>query len=478
MVGSRSHSLRAIALAAAFLPLYACTADSDCPDGLEKRDGQCVEPTTDMDAGDVIDARDACAFGMDDAGVCLPECIPAEETCNGVDDDCDDVIDENVETFLAPKMFADNTSRVHSLHRLTDGTYVAVYWQKTTAGSAPNSFTVRYAHVTSDGTLEGSPVDLVAASGLDALETVQSKIVGDVLIVAYLLRYEGTFYVRLSFADLTTNEAVRATYIDDDNYVGFTASGTNASDLVVRLYAQVPNPNGGGNVIKRYTSTLAALDSPATHVYGDVLDEGIETPMAADGATDLFIFEGTSLRREGLDNTENSVDLASGITAKQAHAVHASTFAEHVGTLLSGYAGAGIDSLSTRFSIRTTSLANVASVAVNPPSGASSQFHAVALAAADAQTWFVARSVESYSGNKYTFTPTITRYRLNGSTLEESGSGSPDCNSKLCPTQTDEEEGTSTWAIAATEREGLAAVSRTGEAPRLLPFRCFGPVTP
>ncbi len=68
-----AESVCAAGACAALPPVLACAADADCP------------------AGSACDASGACAATP-------PECVAAAEVCNGVDDDCDGLVDEGADS--------------------------------------------------------------------------------------------------------------------------------------------------------------------------------------------------------------------------------------------------------------------------------------------------------------------------------------------------------------------------------------------
>ncbi len=85
---SRTIRLELVLVAAAMASLTACKKAANCPDGQMLVDGLCVTPG---DAG--VPPTMADGSVPTDGGE-ADGCVPTDEACNGVDDDCDGAIDE------------------------------------------------------------------------------------------------------------------------------------------------------------------------------------------------------------------------------------------------------------------------------------------------------------------------------------------------------------------------------------------------
>jgi hypothetical protein len=106
---------------------WRCAADADCPAGARCAEGACVfdvcTPSAELcngvddDCDGVVDedfdllsdpancgaCGTACAAGEAcERGVCTGGCTPSAELCNGVDDDCDGVVDEDFDLLSDP----------------------------------------------------------------------------------------------------------------------------------------------------------------------------------------------------------------------------------------------------------------------------------------------------------------------------------------------------------------------------------------
>ena len=451
-------ALRASFGCATLMFAAACGGGASCPSGTFEMGGRCGP--LGGDASDEVDAGDSgtdgetmggCSGFISDGGVC---CVA--EACDGIDNDCDGVVDDGVLGFGEARAFGTSTTTLLAVVPVDDNKHVVLLEQQPT----PGKYSIYVTEVDAEGV---RVVDSTTSAGSSNVGSPAKRAIG--------FKY-GEYVV---FGFWRSGLDARFFAYDPVTRTSFPGSEDGLSALLsptsdpakLRVLGSKGCPGGQ---LQSYLLAFPDLSNQAgelTDIPGTLADCPSFVSMTPQSASvdATYFLNGANVARITSAAMLEMVALSPGTYTGKHLAREDAT--GNVGYLYSVTAAA---QTKTRFDLRRDDLAAIGSLDLTPATSSLDDGFAMSSSALDDGTWLVARPVEDSSGAATKLRFVVERFAVEDDALVEVNTNFGPCDDVLCP---EKAAGAPLRThVVETGGEVLVGVSQAKGGATFIPYGC------